>query len=159
MPKDIDNIEKNIMSQIHQGKIKMRPKIYFIAGSILTFIGFVSTIIVSTFTVGLVKFSLRAHGPMSQYKLDQILSNFPWWIFVIGILSLIIGIWIIHRYNFLYKVKPWIVIIVFIFSILVAGWIIDETGINVKLFRQGPMKGFMHNYIQKNTIPDVVIFK
>ena len=95
MSKELKNITESVMEQIHLGKAKMKPKMYFIIGSILTFIGLISSVIVSTFLVGLTRFSLRAHGPMGQYRFDQIISNFPWWTLVFAVfgLGLLIKIW------------------------------------------------------------------
>jgi uncharacterized protein YacL len=152
MPKEIKNITENIMSQIKQGKLKMKPRGYFILGSLFTFIGLISTVIVSTFSIGLIKFSLRSHGPMGQYKFDQMLTKFPWWTMIIAILGLVLGVWLIQQYNFSYKIKPWLVIIIFILAIIVGGYIIDITGINDTLSRQGPMKGMMRNYIKVNNL-------
>ena len=152
MSKDIKNITENIMNQIEQGKIKMKPKMYFVFGSILTFIGLVSSVIVSTFLFGLIRFSLRSHGPMGEYRLEQILSNFPWWTVVFAVVGLVLGIWLIRQYDFSYKTKPWHIILGFIFAVIVAGWIIDAVGINDTLVKKGPMKGIMHNYYQENNI-------
>ena len=152
MPKDIKNITEEIMKKIDIGEIKMKPKWYFIMGSILTFIGLVSTMVVSTFSVGLIRFSLRSHGPMGQYKLDQMIADFPWWTLILAILSLILGIWFIHKYDFSYKIKPWLIIVGFILAIIVGGYIIDITGINDVMSRQGPMRGMMKNYIIDNNI-------
>ena len=154
MSKELKNITENVMNQIHQGKIKMRPKLYFIIGSILTFLGSISAFVVSIFLVGLIRFSLRTHwGRGAQYKLDQILSDFPWWIIIFAIVSLVIGIWLIRKYDFSYKIKPWIIILGFILSIVVAGWTIDMIGLNDTLSHRGPMKGMMNNYFQNNNIP------
>ena len=86
--------------------IKIKPKIYFIIGSILTLFGSISAFIVSIFLIGLIRFSLRTHlGRGAEYKLDQMLSTFPWWIIILTILSLIIGIWLIRKYDFSYKIN------------------------------------------------------
>jgi magnesium-transporting ATPase (P-type) len=152
MPKELKNIAEDIMSQINQGKLKMKPKGYFILGSIFTFIGLVSTVIVSTFSVGLISFSLRSHGPMGQYRFDQMLSNFPWWTLVLAILGLVLGIWLIRKYDFSYKIKPWLVIVGFILAIIIGGYVIDVTGVNDVMSRQGPMRGMMRNYMQNNGV-------
>lgn len=136
------------MGQIHFGKIKMKPKIYFVVGSTLTFFGLVFSIITSVFFVGLVRFSLRIHGPMGQFKLDQMVSNFPWWTTIFAILFLTIGIWLVRQYDFSYKKNPLIIIIGFILAIVFAGWIIDMTGLNERLIQRGPMRGIMQNYFQ-----------
>jgi uncharacterized membrane protein len=159
MSKELKNITESVMDQIHEGKIKMKPKIYFIIGSILTFIGLTFSIIISIFLVGLTRFSIRAHGPMSQYRLDQILSNFPWWIIILAIISLIIGIWLIRQYDFSYKKETWMIVLGFILSIIIAGWAIDMIGLNNTLLQRGPMKGMMRNYIQENNIRNLPYWK
>ncbi len=152
MSKELKNIAENVMNQIHQDKIKMRPKIYFIIGSIFTFIGLVASILTSIFLVGLMRFSLRAHGPMKEYRLEQILSSFPWWAPAVAILGLIVGIWLISRYDFSYKINFKIIIIGFIVAILTTGWIIDVIGLNDILARKGPMKKILTPCFQQNNI-------
>ena len=134
------------MDQIHKDKIKMRPKIYFIAGSVLTFAGLVSSVVASVFLVGLIRFSLRAHGPMASYKFDNMLSSFPWWAPIFSVVGLIVGVWFLRKYDFSFKVNFKIVIIGFILAIVVGGWVIDSIGLNDILSRRGPMKGMMRQY-------------
>ena len=130
----------------------MRPKAYFIAGSILTFVGLVSSVVVSVFLVGLIRFSLRTHGPMASYRFDQILSSFPWWAPVLAIVGLVVGIWLLRKYDFSFKVNFKIVIIGFILAVIVGGWFIDSVGLNDVLIRRGPMQGMMRQYMQDNNI-------
>jgi len=150
MSKELKNITDNIMDQIHEEKIRMRPKIYFIAGSILTFAGLVSSVVISVFLVGLIRFSLRSHGPMASYRLDQILSSFPWWALVLAIVGLIVGIWLLRKYDFSFKTNFKVVIVGFILAVIVGGWIIDSIGLNDVLVRRGPMQGIMRQYMQDN---------
>ena len=146
MSEELKNIEEKVMMQIYQGKIKIKPRIYFVIGSILTFIGLVSSIITSVFMFGLLKFSLRIHyGRGAQYKLEQMLLEFPWWIIVLAILGLLLGIYFIRKYDFSYKKNPLVIIIGFILAILLAGWFIDAVGLNEILLHSGPMKGIMRN--------------
>jgi len=152
MSKELKNITDNIMDQIHDKKIKMRPKAYFILGSILTFVGLVSSVVVSVFLVGLIRFSLRTHGPMGSYRLDQILSSFPWWAPVLAIVGLVVGIWLLRRYDFSFKVNFKVVIIGFILAVIVGGWVIDSIGLNDLIIRRGPMQGMMRQYMQDNNI-------
>jgi hypothetical protein len=152
MPKELKNITSEIMQKINQGEIKMKPKGYFILGSILTFTGLVATVIVSTFCIGLISFSLRAHGPMGEYRLDQMLTSFPWWTLFLAILGLTLGLWLIRLYDFSYKLKPALIISGFVLAIIIGGYIIDITGVNDVMFRQGPMKGMMRNYIPERNI-------
>jgi hypothetical protein len=149
MSKELKNITENIMNQIHEDKIKMRPKAYFIVGSILTFAGLVSTTMVSVFLIGLIKFSLRTHdGPRGSYKLDQMLSSFPWWAPVLAIVGLVTGIWLLRKYDFSWKVNFRLVIIGFVLAVIVGGWVVDSLGLNDALIRRGQMRGIMRQYMQ-----------
>ena len=150
MSKELKNITDNIMEQIHAEKIKMKPRLYFIAGSIFTFIGLVSSVVFSVFLIGLIRFSLRSHGPMANYKLDQILNNFPWWAVILTFIGLIVGLYLLRKYDFSFKINFKLVIIVFIIAIVIGGWIIDSIGLNDILIRRGPMQGMMRQYMRGN---------
>ncbi|MFA6446091.1 MAG: hypothetical protein WCW14_02460 [Candidatus Paceibacterota bacterium] len=155
MSKELKNITDNIMDQIHEQKIKMRPRVYFIAGSIFTFMGLVSSVVISVFLVGLIRFSLRTHGPMASYRLDQILSSFPWWVPIFAIIGLVIGIWLLRKYDFSFKINFKMVIVSFILAIIIGGFVIDSIGLNDALMRRRPMQGIMRQYMQDNNIQGV----
>ena len=140
------------MDQIHQGKIKMRPRIYFIVGSLFVFLGLVSTILVSVFFVGLIRFSLRSHGPMGEYRIEQLITSFPWWAPVVAIFGSVFGLWLIRRYDFSYKINFKVIIVGFLMAVVAAGWLVDVTGLNDALVRRGPMRGMMKQYFQENNI-------
>jgi hypothetical protein len=155
MPKEIKNISSAVMNQIKHREIKMRPKLYFVVGSILTFVGLISTVITSVFLVSLTRFFFRSHGPMGQYRLEQLLYSFPWWVPILAIVALIVGIWILQHYDFSYKKSIPVMIIGFILAIITTGWLLDMTGLNDSLARRGPMKGMMRPYLENtNFQPD-----
>jgi len=154
MSKELNNITDSVMDQIHQDKIKMRPKMYFFLGSALTFVGLVSSMVVSVFLVGLIRFSLRSHGPRGAYRLDQLLASFPWWAVILAIVGLGVGIWLVRRYDFSYKVDFEIVIIGFVLAAIVGGWVVDSIGLNDALIRRGPMQGVMKQYLLENNLQD-----
>jgi len=153
MSKELKNITGAVMDKIHYGKIKMRPKVYFVTGLLLAFFGLVASILISVFFVGLMRFSLRTHGPMGEYRLDQMLFSFPWWAVAVAILGLVIGIWLLRRYDFSYKINFKVIVVGFVVAIIVVGWVVDMTGLNDILFRQGPKQGIMRQYLQENNIP------
>jgi len=152
MSKELKNITGAVMDRIHQDKIKMRPRMYFVIGSLLTFTGSVASILTSVFLVGLMRFSFRSHGPMGEYRLNQLLSSFPWWTAVIAMMGLIIGIWLLRRYDFFYKISFRVIIVGVVSAIIVAGLLIDMTGLNDVLLRRGPMQGIMRQYFQENNL-------
>jgi hypothetical protein len=149
MSKELNNMSKTVMDKINHDKIKMHPKAYFVAGSALALMGLTASIIVSVFLIALLKFSLRTHGPMGGYRLDQILSSFPWWALIVAILGLVSGIWIIRRYDFSYKINFAAMVFGFIVAIIIGGLIMDATGLNDALFQRGPGQGVMRRYLQQ----------
>ncbi|MDP2815415.1 MAG: hypothetical protein Q8O19_01915, partial [Rectinemataceae bacterium] len=151
MPEELKNITGSVMERIHQDKIKMRPRVYFVIGSLLTFIGLVLSILTSVFLIGLMRFSLRAHGPMGEYRLEELLSRFSWWGPICALLGLVIGIWLLRRYDFSYKINFKVMVAGFIAAIIVAGWVLDMTGLNDVLLRRGPTRGMMREYFQENS--------
>lgn len=152
MSKELKNITDAVMNKIQKGDVKMRPRAYFIIGAILTFAGLVSSIVVAAFSVGLMRFSLRAHGPKGAYRLDQLIESFPWWAVILAIVGLGVGIWLIRRYDFSYKIDFKVIIAGFILAVMVGGLIIDMIGVNDALIRKGPLQRMMRHYSQENEI-------
>lgn len=136
------------MKQIKENKISMRPRSYFIFGSLITFTGLVACIVSSIFLVSIISFLLRKHGPMGDFRLSLMINSFPWWIPILAIVCLIFGIFFLLKYNFSYKTNYLFIIIGFIIAIIIAGWIIDKTGLDNLWLNQGPMKGMMRGYYQ-----------
>lgn len=149
MSKELNNMSKTVMDKINHDRIKMHSKAYFIAGSVVAFIGLTASIVVSVFLIALLRFSLRTHGPMGDYRLDQILSNFPWWAVIVAVLGLVFGVWIIRRYDFSYKKNFAVIAFGFVMAIIIGGLIVDATGLNDALFKRGPRQGVMRQYIQQ----------
>ena len=141
MSKELNKTTEEIMSKIHKGQIKMRPRAYFIFGYILAIVGLVFSFITSIFFVGITRFNLRSHGPMGQYRLEQLLSTFSWWMPVLAILGLITGIWLLRKYDFSYKINFKLLIIGLVASILIAGFVIDMTGLNDFWLHRGQGQG------------------
>ncbi|MHB8870883.1 MAG: hypothetical protein ACYC5G_00260 [Candidatus Doudnabacteria bacterium] len=148
MSGELNNISKNVMNKINHGELKMRPRFYFVAGSILSFVGLVSCIVSSIFLFSLIRFSLRTHGPMGEYRLEQILGSFPWVILIIGVLGLVVGVWLLTKYDFAYKVNIKLLIIGFVAAVVVAGYLVDVIGINDVFYS----RGYMNKIYRQNNI-------
>lgn len=126
------------MGRIHTEQIKMRPRWYFIIGSLVTFVGLVMSILASIFLLSFIKLSLRGGGIMAEYKMDELLSHFSWWGPSIAITSLLLGIWLLHQYEFSYKKNFILIVIGFILAIVVASFILDMSGLNEVMLQRGP---------------------
>ena len=120
MPKETHNLVNSVMERIHEDKIKIRPKIYSILGSLFLFLGLTASILTSIFLFGLMRFSLRSHGPMGEYRFAQMVSSFPWWTVIVAVVGMIVGIYLLQKYDFSYKINSRVMVIGFVFSIILA---------------------------------------
>ncbi len=154
MSKKQINIKNNVMAQIREGKITMHSKAYFVVGSMFLFVGFIALFILSVFLINIIFFVLKSHGPMGQYRLELLISNFPWWAPLFAILGIVIGIGILRKYDISYKKNFFLLILLFIGAIFLSGWLMDVTRVDDNWLKRGPMQKVMRHYIQNNDLPD-----
>ena len=140
------------MDRIHKGQIKMRPRVYFVLGSILVFLGLVASSATAIFLVSLMRFLFRTHGPMGQFRLEQLLSSFSLWVPFMAILALILGAVLLRKFDFSYKKNFWVLVLGFILAIIATGLIIDMTGLDDVWLKRGPIRGMMKKIIPGNNI-------
>ena len=136
------DLEKTIMAKVASNEISMKPRWFFVAGSVFSVAGLVAFSIAAVFLTNLTVFLLRKHGPMGEWRLQMMLESFPWWIPVLAIGGIMAGIWLLKKYDFSYKKNFWLIIAGFIVSVLIAAFIIDRLGLNDMWRRQGPMRRF-----------------
>ncbi|KKR51743.1 MAG: hypothetical protein UT89_C0009G0010 [Parcubacteria group bacterium GW2011_GWE1_40_20] len=149
------NFEKEVMSKVTSGQITMKPKWYFVLGSVFSIAGLAALSVASVFLVNVMMFSLRRHGPMGQWKLEAMLGSFPIWIPILAISGVTLGIWLLKKYDFSYKKNFLVITVGFIASIIVAGFIIDQLGLNDIWSKRGTMRKFYQGIEnQGNIIPN-----
>lgn len=124
----------------------MKPRWYFILGSLGVFVGLMGIAIVSTFLVSLIAFSLRAHGPMGDQRFQQLLQGFPWWALGVALGGIVSGVFLLKKFDFSYKKNFPIIILIFIGSILIAGFAIDYLGLDSLWSRGRVMRGLYQQY-------------
>lgn len=137
-----NEIKANIMTKVRANEIVMKPRWYFILGSILTMSGMIGSSLVAIFLVNMTLFLLKRHGPMGQWRLQMILSSFSWWVPILAIVGISLGIWLLKKYDFAYKKNFWLIVGGFVTSIIVAAFILESLGLNDIWSRQGPMRRF-----------------
>ncbi len=143
------DFESKIIPQIKAEKIKMKPKWYFVLGSLLMFASLVGLSMGVVFLVNLGIFLIRRNGPLNTWKLQTILSTFPWWVPIIAVGGVILAIWLLKKYDLSYKKNFPLLIIVFVLSVLLAGLLLDRLGLNEYLSR-----GRMRRYYQRFEMQD-----
>lgn len=140
------NIEKEVMSQVKSGKITMKPKWYFVAGSILMFVSITSITVISIFLFNLALFALRPHyGPGAGLRVEMLVSSFPWWAPLLAIAGLILAIWLLRKYDFSYRKNFPLIILSFILAVIIGAILMDILGFN-DYFARGPMRGFYRQF-------------
>lgn len=133
-------IETTVMSQIMNGEISMKPRWYFIVGSLLMSTGLIGLSIGAIFLLNLSFFLLRQHGPMGEWRLQLMLETFPLWVPALAFLGIITGIFFLKKFDFSYKKNFRFIVVAFIATIILAAFIVDYTGINDTWFGQGKMR-------------------
>ena len=144
------DLEKTIMSKVQSNEIAMKPRSFFVVGSLLAILGLAGLSIGAVFLTNLTLFSLRRHGPMAQWRLQQLLTSFPLWIPILAILGIVLGIWMLRAYDFSYKKNFWLVVLGFVLSVLLAAFMIDQLGLNDMWSRRGPMRQFYQQLEKPN---------
>lgn len=147
------DLEKIVMKKVMSGEVVMKPKWYFIFGSILTLIGLIGSSIGTVFLVNLSLFLLRQHGPMGGWRLQQMIESFPWWVPVLAVAGMVLGVWLLKKYDFSYHKNFKLVAVGFISAVIVAAVIIDRLGLDEVWFRQGPIRRFYQRY-ENRVLPD-----
>lgn len=130
------------MEKITSGQVVMKPRWYFLAGSILSVISLVGITVSAVFLTNLMFFLLRSHGPMGQWRLATILNSFSWWIPVLALLGITISVWLLKQYDFSYKHNWVLVVLGFIIAIVLAALAIDHLGVNEIWSQRGAGRRF-----------------
>jgi len=146
MSKNKINITEEVMLKINKGVVKMKPKWMFVVGTIAMILGLVGAYILSSFLVSIISFSLRNHGPMREYRLQELLASFPFWAVGLAIVGLVLGIILLRKFEFSYKKNFWFIILAFIAAIIISGWLADYFGIEKIWSKQGKMHRLYQQY-------------
>lgn len=146
------NIENKIMEKVLSGEVKMKPRWYFILGSILSFTGLVGLIIGSVFLTNLTLFLIRKQGPGTG-RINMMLDSFPVWIPLLAILFIVLGIWMLKRYDFSYKKNFPKLIITLVIAIILSALTINLLGLNEIWSKRGPMRRFYNRDDTSRFVP------
>lgn len=138
------DLSQKVMRQIHKEKVKMRPQIYFLAGSFLLGIGLVAAVMGAVLFVNLVFFRMRVHAPFGflwfgRFGFRPFLATFPWLPLGIAVGGILGGITLLRRYDISYKKSFLGLIIALIVLVLTLGFVLDYTGFNERVEKIEPL--------------------
>ncbi len=155
---EIKNIAETIKKQIQKNEIKMKPKAYFVIGNVLAIIGVIIFAIVSTISTNMIihffrvgKFGSRIAMLPLNYKIKALMIVFPWEFLLISIGFIILGVWLIRKFEDNYKNSITVLLTLFAVIVLITGLILDKSGFNEKAKRFHIMRNI---YDQRREIPN-----
>lgn len=151
--KDRKTITDKVVGQIKSGKLRMKPRWYFVALAIAASAGLAAVAIVVVYLANLLVFKLRIESSgRPMYGLGDNISyfagNFPWVALLAGIVGIAALIWMVKKFDFSYRLGKWTVIAVVLAS-LIAGSALAFTNINSHLENFGPMRHFYGENMQR----------
>jgi hypothetical protein len=77
--------------------------------------------------------------------LQQIIDSFPVWVPILAITGIVLGIWMLKKYDFSYKKNFWMIVILLVISIILTAFLLDLTGLDNLWMKRGPMQRFYRN--------------
>jgi len=117
-----------IMKKIKKGELKMRPKAYFVLGSMLLGAGVVGAMLLTTVMAGMSLFFWRSQG--------RVLMQIPWKMLILTGIGLLGGVWLLKKTKDAYKVGWGWLILGMVITVLSLGLLADKAGVNERLWRR-----------------------
>jgi len=144
--KDLD-LSKKVMAQIEKKEVKMKPKVYFLVGSVLLGFGLTLVVLVSLFCTNLLFFRLRTQNPFAYLPqgrggLRPFAILFPWQPLLLSVLSIGGGLSLLKQYDLSYK-KPFkVLVIALIGGVLLLGLLLNLVRVNERVKRAKHLQRF-----------------
>lgn len=142
---DKSHIHEDVMKQIEKEHITMRPKIYFLVGSLLVGAGIAGAVITSVFFTHITLYRLQSDAVFDYLDfgtsgVQSFMTSFPWIPFIIAVFGLLWGSYLLHEYEMPAKYRYKRVILIFIAILLTSGYLLDRTGIRAHMMGYKPLR-------------------
>jgi len=153
------DLTKKVMKKIRKEKITMRPRVYFVAGSVLLGLGVAGAVVLAILFFNLFFFKLRMHSPFGYLLFGRpgigpFLHIFPWLPFLLAVFGILGGSLLLKKYEISYKKSFWGLVISFLVMILVFSFLLSRSGLNRRAEKLLPLRPF---YRQRFSDGDFVV--
>lgn len=150
-----NDLSKKVMQEIKKRDVKMRPRLYFVGGSILLGLGLAGAIITAVFFLNLFLFRLRILGPLGYLRLGRpgilpLVTTIPWTVLLVSVAAIAAGLTLLKRYEFSYKKNFLVLAIVLIVVVAVLGFLLERAGFNERVAPHPPMRRLYRNYFDED---------
>jgi len=145
MAKKISKTTREVMNRIKSQEVKMRPRAYFVLGSMLLGAGIVGVLLFTIFLTGAVFFKLRMAGAMHYLGLGKpglrfFVRSFPWKVVGLAVLSFFGGSFLLKKHSKVYKVGLGWLVLGAVVTVIGLGMLVDKAGVNERLERRRELK-------------------
>lgn len=136
------NFANEITNKIHSGELQMKPKVYFVLGSFLSSLGVIVFSVLGTFFVNMIIHRLRIGRvvPMIREvpfnaKFMFLLRVFPWEYLLLSIGFVILGLYLLRKFDISYKKSYTFLVILFLVTVTLTAVGMDKMGFNERAKR------------------------
>jgi len=112
-------MQAKVMGEIHNGSLRMKPKIIFtvlwllgIIASLGAGLAFAYCISILTFLIRIQTASTPAYG--ARQNLSETLATFPWWSVILTLVLAGIAFWLLRKYSRIYRYRMSVIILIFV---------------------------------------------
>lgn len=144
MVKGKKDLSKEIVKKIKTEKVKMKPKAYFILGSVLLGFGVAGALLFSIIFTNRAFFRMRVFGPFGNLAFGKagigpFLSTFPFISLVLALIGIGGGLYLLRRYEFSYK-RGLISLLIGVAALVVTiGFVLDQVGFGERVRSYQPL--------------------
>lgn len=137
---NINNTEKTIFDRIKSMNIKMKPRAYFIARTLLLVLGVIVLLLFIIYLVSFIIFSLRASGLLFLPRFGilgfkMLIGPLPWFLIFLSIGLVFLLEVLAKRFSFVYRRSILYSLFAIIIIVVFAGLIVGNTSFHPVLFR------------------------
>lgn len=151
MNKKTASITENVLGQIKNGKVKMKPSIYFSLISFGVLLASLMSGIIMTYSSSVMFFWLRivssgnaAYG--AKRNLVETLADFPWWTILVLIAVVVLLVYIVRNFGTAYRHKIANILVIILLISLIAGFMMSLFGVgDLSHNNFGGNRGFRQN--------------
>ena len=148
-------IKTKIMEKINKNEVKMKPKWWFVVGSVLSLLGVTLSGVVAAYMFNLGVFLGKANGFGRGMRFEQTIKVLPWWILLVAVLMLVSGVLLLKQYDFSYKKNFGLVVLGLVVSVMLMGTVLNGLGVNENMARQKGVGGKFYGSLSNSLVNSV----
>jgi hypothetical protein len=144
------SFKENILEQIKSGKVKMRPKVYFILRPIVFVLLLIIVIVAVIYLISFMLFAMRINGGAFVFSFGlqgiwAIIRSLPWALILVALFFIVLLEMILIQSNFVYRRPILYSFFALVILALIGSFFLNRTSFHTNLFsanREGKLPVF-----------------